>query len=101
MAETEIETPPGASEAGREPATPSPSSRAATSIIAPTDAADEVLAAYEAWIESFRAMTRRARSRFLGRQWRESQIDAAARMDLYPAAVARAVDALRAARVDG
>lgn len=52
-------------------------------------------------MESFRAMTRRARSRFLNREWREWQDDAGARMDLYPAAVADAVDRLRAARVDG
>ncbi len=78
--------------------------RSASSAASPTSsagAAEQVLAAYEGWMESFRATTRRARARFLGRQWREWQDDAAARMDLYPAAVARAVDTLRAARVDG
>ncbi|HYH83196.1 MAG TPA: bifunctional isocitrate dehydrogenase kinase/phosphatase [Longimicrobium sp.] len=89
MAETEIETPSRAAQAS------SPTS------IPPTDAAEEVLAAYEGWMERFREMTRRARVRFLNREWRESQVDAAARMDLYPAAVAAAVDTLRAAGVDG
>jgi len=67
----------------------------------PADAAGEVLAAYEAWIERFRALTRRARPRFLGREWHEGQADAAERIDLHGAAVARAVDALAAMRVDG
>ncbi|HEU4557686.1 MAG TPA: isocitrate dehydrogenase kinase/phosphatase AceK regulatory subunit, partial [Longimicrobium sp.] len=65
------------------------------------DAAEEVLAAYEGWLESFRDVTRRARSRFLNREWREWQNDAAERIDLYPAAVARVVQTLRRAEVDG
>jgi isocitrate dehydrogenase kinase/phosphatase len=65
------------------------------------DAAEAVLAAYEGWLESFRRVTRQARSRFLNREWHEWQNDAAERIDLYPAAVARAVQTLSGARVDG
>lgn len=100
MAETETETSPDA-RVEPDATTHSLSSSATSSAISPADTADEVLAAYEGWMESFREMTRRAQSRFLNRQWRESQVDAAARMDLYPAAVSRAVSTLRAARVDG
>lgn len=65
------------------------------------DAAEEVLAAYEGWLESFRAVTRRAKSRFLNREWHEWQDDAAERIDLHGGAVARAVQTLSGARVDG
>jgi len=67
----------------------------------PADAAGEVLAAYEGWIESFREVTRRARSRFLNREWHEWQADAAERIDLHGHAVLRAVRTLSGARVDG
>ncbi len=65
------------------------------------DAAEELLAAYEGWLESFRQVTQRARSRFLNREWRQQQNDAAERIDLYAAAVARAVETLGRAEVDG
>jgi isocitrate dehydrogenase kinase/phosphatase len=101
MAETKIHTSSPEAQTPPRTTTEYPSARISTSPIAPADAASEVLAAYEGWMESFRAMTRRARSRFLNREWREWQDDAGARMDLYPAAVAAIVDRLRAARVDG
>ena len=67
----------------------------------PADAAEEVLAAYEGWHASFREVTRRARSRFLNREWHEWQDDAAERIDLHGHAVQRAVGTLAGTRVDG
>jgi isocitrate dehydrogenase kinase/phosphatase len=65
------------------------------------DAAGEVLEAYERWLERFREVTRRSRTRFLNREWREWQEDAAERLDLYAAAVAGAVERLDGAEIDG
>ncbi|HET7462814.1 MAG TPA: bifunctional isocitrate dehydrogenase kinase/phosphatase [Longimicrobium sp.] len=67
----------------------------------PAEAADEVLAAYEGWLAAFRAVTRRAKSRFLNREWHEGQDDAAERIDLHGAAVLRAVQSLSGTTVDG
>jgi len=64
-------------------------------------AADEVLEAYEGWRDAFRAVTRRARGRFLAREWREAQNDAQERLDLYPRAVDAVVARLRGTGVDG
>ena len=64
------------------------------------DAAEAVLEAYERWIDAFRGVTRRARGRFLAREWREAQDDAQARLDLYPRAVDAVVEGLREARID-
>lgn len=65
------------------------------------DAAEEVLEAYEAWIDAFRGVTRRARGRFLAREWREAQDDAQERLDLYPHAVDAVVGRLRGGAIDG
>ncbi|HET7231199.1 MAG TPA: bifunctional isocitrate dehydrogenase kinase/phosphatase [Longimicrobium sp.] len=73
----------------------------ATRAASPGDAAGEVLAAYEGWLERFRQVTRRAKSRFLNREWHEWQCDAAERIDLHGGAVATAVETLRAMHVDG
>ncbi|HEX6749457.1 MAG TPA: bifunctional isocitrate dehydrogenase kinase/phosphatase [Longimicrobium sp.] len=64
-------------------------------------AAEMVLEAYERWLERFRGVTRRSRPRFLNREWRGWQEDAAERLDLYPTAVADVVERLRGARIDG
>lgn len=57
--------------------------------------AEEILCAYEAYLDGFLAVTRRAEGRFLRRQWAEGQRDARERLTLYPAAIDRAVAALR------
>ncbi|HEX2081527.1 MAG TPA: bifunctional isocitrate dehydrogenase kinase/phosphatase [Longimicrobium sp.] len=75
-------------------AAPSPTADPPRSIPS-TDAADEILAAYEAWLEEFLAVTRRARGRFLRREWQDGQRDAAERLTLYPAAIERAVQRLQ------
>ena len=59
------------------------------------DAADAILAAFERWHADFRAVTRRARGRFLRREWREAQGDAEERLGLYSTAVAAAVEEVR------
>ncbi|HKP75116.1 MAG TPA: isocitrate dehydrogenase kinase/phosphatase AceK regulatory subunit, partial [Longimicrobiaceae bacterium] len=64
------------------------------------EAADEVLEAYEAWIGRFREVTRRARVRFLAREWREGQNDAQERLDLYADAVEAVVTRLGDASID-
>lgn len=64
-------------------------------------AAEEVLEAYEGWREAFGAVTRRARGRFLAREWREAQNDAQERLDLYPRAVDAVAAGLRGTGVDG
>jgi isocitrate dehydrogenase kinase/phosphatase len=69
--------------------------------MAMADAAAEVLEAYEAWIDAFREVTRRARGRFLAREWREAQDDAQSRLDLYPHAVDAVVGRLRGGAIDG
>lgn len=60
-----------------------------------TDPAGEILAAYEAYLDAFLAVTRRAEGRFLRREWADGQADARERLTLYAAAIDRAVDALR------
>jgi isocitrate dehydrogenase kinase/phosphatase len=60
----------------------------------PDDAADEILAAYQAYVDAFLEVTRRAGGRFLRREWADGQRDAAERLTLYAAAVDRAVAAL-------
>jgi len=55
------------------------------------DPAAAILAGYEAYLASFGAVTRRAPARFLGREWREAQADAADRLAVYPREVDRVV----------
>jgi isocitrate dehydrogenase kinase/phosphatase len=64
------------------------------------DAAAIVAEVYDAWVASFREVTRRARDRFLAREWREWQHDAGERLDLYPAAVVNAVERLAGTSFD-
>ncbi|WP_420125637.1 bifunctional isocitrate dehydrogenase kinase/phosphatase [Longimicrobium sp.] len=59
------------------------------------DAAAEILDAYQAYLDGFLEVTRRAEGRFLRRDWRDGQRDAAERLTLYAAAVDRAVAGLR------
>ena len=59
------------------------------------DPAREILDAYQAYLDAFLEVTRRAGGRFLRREWADGQRDAAERLTLYAAAVNRAVDALR------
>ncbi|MBI4502462.1 MAG: bifunctional isocitrate dehydrogenase kinase/phosphatase, partial [Gemmatimonadetes bacterium] len=47
------------------------------------EAAQTIHAAFEAYREEFRAITRRARSRFERREWHEAQADALERLTLY------------------
>ncbi|MBV9109261.1 MAG: bifunctional isocitrate dehydrogenase kinase/phosphatase, partial [Gemmatimonadetes bacterium] len=72
-----------------------------TAIDGAGDTAEVVLEAYERWLGRFREVTRRSRTRFLQREWKAWQDDAAERLDLYPAAVAEAVARLQGARIDG
>jgi isocitrate dehydrogenase kinase/phosphatase len=58
-------------------------------------AADEVLEAYAAWIESFDDVTARAPQRFGTRDWAGMEADASERLTLYSAAVEDAVGRLR------
>jgi isocitrate dehydrogenase kinase/phosphatase len=58
-------------------------------------AADEILAAYDAYLQAFLEVTRRAEGRFLRREWADGQRDARERLTLYAAAIDRAVNALR------
>src|SRR5687768_12799924 len=60
-----------------------------------TDPAEEILGAYEAYLDAFLAVTRRAGGRFLRREWADGQRDATERLTLYAFAVNRAVDGLR------
>jgi isocitrate dehydrogenase kinase/phosphatase len=64
-------------------------------------AAEELLEGYLAWTEAFRALTLRAPGRFLAREWREGQRDAAERLDLYGAAVDALAARLRERQLDG
>ena len=59
------------------------------------DPAAEILAAYEAYLDQFLAVTRRAQGRFLRREWADGQADARERLTLYAAAMDRAVEQLR------
>jgi isocitrate dehydrogenase kinase/phosphatase len=61
----------------------------------PDDPAEEILVAYQAYVDAFLEVTRRAGGRFLRREWADGQRDAAERLTLYAAAVDRAVSALR------
>src|SRR6202008_1639943 len=56
--------------------------------------AEAILAAYDAYVTEFRSMTRRARERFLAREWRPGQQDAVLRLLLYPRVVRSTVEAL-------
>jgi isocitrate dehydrogenase kinase/phosphatase len=64
-------------------------------------AAEQVLEGYHGWVERFRAVTQRARGRFLAREWRAAQGDATERLDLYSSAVEPLAERLRALAVDG
>lgn len=55
-------------------------------------AADAIRRAFEDYRREFRAITRRARSRFENRGWRGMQQDARERLDLYPRLVTRTVE---------
>jgi len=57
--------------------------------------ADGVLAGFQDFMESFAAVTSRARQRFCARDWPGMQEDARERLDLYPAAVDRIVATVR------
>lgn len=58
------------------------------------DPAEAILGAYEAYLDAFLDVTRRAQGRFLRREWADGQRDARERLTLYAAAIGRAVDAL-------
>jgi len=58
------------------------------------DPAEAILAAYDDYVREFREVTRRARERFLARQWRDQQRDAVLRLLLYPRVVRTTVAAL-------
>ncbi len=60
------------------------------------EAARSIHAAFEAYRDEFRAVTRRARSRFEQRQWREAQADALERFSLYGVCLAAVVEKLPA-----
>lgn len=62
---------------------------------ASADPAEEILAAYQAYLDAFLEVTRRAPGRFLRREWADGQRDARERLTLYPVAVDGAVNALR------
>ncbi len=57
--------------------------------------ADIIHLAFDAYQLEFGQITRRARSRFEGREWRGMQQDARERLDLYPSAIARVVADVR------
>ncbi|HEX2188311.1 MAG TPA: bifunctional isocitrate dehydrogenase kinase/phosphatase [Longimicrobiaceae bacterium] len=61
----------------------------------PVDPAEAILAAFDAYLAAFREITRRAPGRFLRREWREAQADAAERLGVYPRELDRVVAALR------
>ncbi len=75
--------------------TPEPSLTADSPAGSSSDPAEEILGAYEAYLDAFLAVTRRAGGRFLRREWADGQRDATERLTLYAAAVNRAVDGLR------
>jgi isocitrate dehydrogenase kinase/phosphatase len=58
------------------------------------DPASTVLRSYDGYLEAFRGITARARGRFLRREWREGQADAAERLEIFSGAIAAAVEAL-------
>jgi isocitrate dehydrogenase kinase/phosphatase len=55
------------------------------------DPAQAILATYEGYVAEFRAISARARERFLARDWRGGQEDAMQRLLLYPRTVRQAV----------
>jgi isocitrate dehydrogenase kinase/phosphatase len=67
------------------------------------DPAEAILGAYEAYLDAFLEVTRRAQGRFLRREWADGQRDARERLTLYAVAINRAVEALsgRIARPEG
>lgn len=64
-------------------------------------AAERILDAYEAYLAEFLEITRRAEGRFLRREWREGQGDAAARLQTFSRAVQRTVAELKDALGSG
>ncbi|MEW5929917.1 MAG: bifunctional isocitrate dehydrogenase kinase/phosphatase [Gemmatimonadota bacterium] len=62
---------------------------------AATDPAEAILAAFDAYLAAFHEVTRRAPGRFLRREWRGAQEDAAGRLTVYPRELDRVVAALR------
>jgi isocitrate dehydrogenase kinase/phosphatase len=60
-----------------------------------TNPAAAILAAFEAYLAAFAEVTRRAPGRFLRREWRAAQGEAAERLTLYAREVDRAVAGLR------
>ncbi|HEX6910063.1 MAG TPA: bifunctional isocitrate dehydrogenase kinase/phosphatase, partial [Longimicrobium sp.] len=63
-------------------------------------AAEHILRAYESHLAEFLEITRRAEGRFLARQWREGQQDAADRLHVFGRWVARTVEEVRGALDD-
>jgi isocitrate dehydrogenase kinase/phosphatase len=64
-------------------------------------AAERILRAYESYLAEFLAITRRAEGRFLRREWRQGQQDAAERLHVFSHWVGRTVDEVRDALRDG
>lgn len=59
------------------------------------EAAATILSAYERYLDGFLEITRRARGRFLSREWAEAQADAAERLDHFSRAIRETVAAVR------
>src|SRR3970282_1971414 len=57
--------------------------------------ADAIRLAFDAYQREFRQITRRARSRFEGQDWRGMQQDARERLDLYPRVITDVVADVR------
>jgi isocitrate dehydrogenase kinase/phosphatase len=64
-------------------------------------AAERILRAYESYLAEFLEITRRAESRFLRREWRDGQRDAAERLQMFSRWVDRTVAELRESLGDG
>jgi isocitrate dehydrogenase kinase/phosphatase len=64
-------------------------------------AAERILRAYEGYLAAFLAITRRAEGRFLRREWRDGQRDAAERLNVFSEWVQRTVDEVRGSLDDG
>jgi isocitrate dehydrogenase kinase/phosphatase len=58
-------------------------------------AAERILRAYESYLAEFLAITRRAEGRYLRREWREGQQDAAERLQVFSRWVQRTVEEVR------
>ncbi|HEX8395202.1 MAG TPA: isocitrate dehydrogenase kinase/phosphatase AceK regulatory subunit, partial [Longimicrobium sp.] len=82
-----MHTAPSATPADR--AVPSPAPESADAI------AREILAGYEGYLAAFLDVTRRAKGRFLRREWADGQRDASERLTLYSEHVARLVARVR------